>query len=77
MGGINGAGELSRFPRVLQRMSRETRLSRSSVLPLSELALEGSKDQTLLGTGSFAFTSMVSGSIIHMDNELHMLKVKN
>lgn len=46
-------------------------------MPLSELALEGSKDRTLLGTGSFAFTSMVSGSVIHMDNELHMLKVKN
>lgn len=46
-------------------------------MPFSELALEGNKEQTLLGTGSFAFTSMDSGSIIHMDNEMYALKVKN
>lgn len=46
-------------------------------MPFSELALEGSKYRTLLGTGSFAFTSVDSGSIIHMDNEVYALKVKN
>lgn len=47
------------------------------MLPFSELALEGSKDRTVLSTGSFAFTSMDSGSVIHMDNEVHALKVEN
>lgn len=47
------------------------------MLPVSELTLGGNKDRTLLGTGSFAFTSKDSASIIHMDNEVHALKVKN
>lgn len=47
------------------------------MLPVSELTLGGNKDQTPLGTGSFAFTSKDSASIIHMDNEVHALKVKN
>lgn len=47
------------------------------MLPIRELMLEGNKDRTLLSMGSFAFTSKDSGSIIHMDNEVHALKVKN
>lgn len=46
-------------------------------MPSSELAFEGNQDLTLLSTGSFAVTSMDSGSIIHMGNEVHALKVKS